>query len=331
MGLLCQTGPSQRLCFMFDLIVSPLTGPFINGFNGQSETSWVSAPILFSHKLAWAFISSKCPSLMYMLTGSEWPRGAHKEWLKAFWFQISEKDVFLFSSPPLLSSLFPATLLFLCWRKGIKGCNIDRFVFLENNFFSLKPGFFVHSFIYSFLHFFMLPFHPCQSTRAAASYKVVNCSVAHKGWWWIDCSTEHGDRESKEKDDRWWALIRDLGGESAHCNLETCMKNLPPHSTSHTHIHAHTTLLCSLSLSLKHTLGFSLSFFPVWEGFSLHSRKLVLPASLALVQLAVRLMESWQALWLEMTSSGCPAQWGLPPLWCNQLDITQSRSPLVVL
>lgn len=153
MGLLCQTGPSQRLCFMFDLIVSPLTGPFINGFNGQSETGWVSAPILFSHKLAWAFISSKCPSLMYMLTGSEWPRGAHKEWLKAFWFQISEKDVFFFHL--LLFSPLPATLLFLCWRKGIKGCNIDRFVFLENNFFSLKTTLlcsFIHLFISSFFH-----------------------------------------------------------------------------------------------------------------------------------------------------------------------------------
>lgn len=83
----------------------------------------------------------------------------------------------------------------------------------------------IHLFISSFFH---APLPPCQSACAAASYKVVNCSVAHKGWWWIDCSTEHGDRESKEKDDRWWALIRDLGGESAHCNLETCMKNLPP-------------------------------------------------------------------------------------------------------
>lgn len=62
-----------------------------------------------------------------------------------------------------------------------KGCNVDRLVFVENNFFSLKPRSFVHSFIYSFLHFFVLPFHPCQSARAAASYKVVNCSVAHKG------------------------------------------------------------------------------------------------------------------------------------------------------
>lgn len=208
MSLLCQTGPSQRLCFMFDLIVSLLTGPFINGFNGQSETGWVSAPILFSHKLAWAFISSKCPSLMYMLTGSEWPRGAHKEWLKAFWFQISKKDVFFFyllssyslSLPPSLSLSPLCYAVVSLLTNGDKGCNIDSFVFLENNFFSsLNPQFFVHSFIYSFLHFFMLPFHPCQSDGAAASYKVVNCSVAHKGWWWIDCSTEHGDRERKEK------------------------------------------------------------------------------------------------------------------------------------
>lgn len=194
---------------------------------------------------------------MYMLTGSEWPRGAHKEWLKAFWFQISEKDVFFSSflmSSSSLHSLLPAThCCFLCWRKRIKGCNTDRFVFLENNFFSLQPRSFVHSFIYSFLHFFMLPFHPCQSARAAASYKVVNCSVAHKGWWWIDCSTEHGDRESKEKDDRWWALIRDLGGESAHCNLETCMKNL---HTPQQHTHADTlTSSFALSLSLEHTLS----------------------------------------------------------------------------
>jgi len=167
-------------------------------------------------------------------------------------FLISDQwGCFFFISSSTLHSLLPATLLFLCWRKGIKGCNIDRFVFLENNFFSLKPRFFVHSFIYSFLHFFMLPFHPCQSACAAASYKVVNCSVAHKGWWWIDCSTEHGDRESKEKDDRWWALIRDLGGESAHCNLETCMKNLhtPPNNT-----HTHTYIpLCSLIVSQTHT------------------------------------------------------------------------------
>lgn len=330
MGLLCQTGPSQRLCFMFDLIVSPLTAPFINGFNGQSETGWVSAPILFSHKLAWAFISSKCPSLMYTLTGSEWPRGAHKEWLKAFWFQISEKDVFLFSHPCLLSPRSARRTAVPLLTKGNKGCNVDRFVFLENNFFSLKPCIFVHSFIYSFLHFFVLPFHPCQSAHAAASYKVVNCSVAHKGWWWIDCSTEYGDRESKEKDDRWWALIRDLGGESAHCNLETCMKNLPPHlpPLSTTHSHTDRCLLIVFSLSLAFSLCLSLS---LCEAFSLLSRKLVLLASLALVQLATRLMESWQALWLEMTSSGCPAQWGLPPLWCNQLDITQSCSPLVVL
>lgn len=297
----------------------------------QRQAEWV---LPFCLAISWPglLFHQNAPALMYMLTGSEWPRGAHKEWLKAFWFQISEKDVFFsffffFMSSSALHSLLPSALLFLCWRKRIKGCNIDRFVFLENNFFSLQPRFFVHSFIYSFLHFFMLPFHPCQSARAAASYKVVNCSVAHKGWWWIDCSTEHGDRESKEKDDRWWALIRDLGGESAHCNLETCMKNL---HTPQQHIHTHSALLAHC-LSNTHTHSFSLFLFPVWEGFSLHSRKLVLPASLALVQLAVRLMESWQALWLEMTSSGCPAQWGLPPLWCNQLDITQSCSPLVVL
>lgn len=184
---------------------------------------------------------------------SEWPRGAHKEWLKAFWFQISEKDGLL--SSPLSPPCYKAVSLL---TKGNKGCNIDRFVFLENNFFSLKPCFFVHSFIYSFLHFFMLPFHPCQSARAAASYKVVNCSVAHKGWWWIDCSTELGDRESKEKDDRWWALIRDLGGESAHCNLETCMKN-PPHHSIHTHACARThTALLSHCLSTTRSLSFYL-------------------------------------------------------------------------
>ena len=37
-GFALSDRPSQRLCFMFDIIVSPLTGPFINGFNGQSET-----------------------------------------------------------------------------------------------------------------------------------------------------------------------------------------------------------------------------------------------------------------------------------------------------
>ena len=189
-----------------------------------------------------------------------------------FFFFHSLSPFPLFASRPLPFLLLfssPANAAaFSVDGTGIKGCNIDRFVFLENNFFSLNPRFFVHSFIYSFLHFFMLPFHPCQSARAAASYKVVNCSVAHKGWWWIDCSTEHGDRESKEKDDRWWALIRDLGGESAHCNLETCMKNPPSTSTSttttttprftHTHTHTHThTLLCSLIVSPPHTVSAS--------------------------------------------------------------------------
>lgn len=157
----------------------------------------------------------------------------------------------LLSTPPTPHSPHRTTVPLL--TKGNKGCNVDRFVFLENNFFSLKPCIFVHSFIYSFLHFFVLPFHPCQSAHAAASYKVVNCSVAHKGWWWIDCSTEHGDRESKEKDDRWWALIRDLGGESAHCNLETCMKNLPPtslHSLPHNHTQTAASSLSPLSQSL---------------------------------------------------------------------------------
>lgn len=36
-GLLHQKEPSERLCFIFDLIVCPLTATFINGPNGQSE------------------------------------------------------------------------------------------------------------------------------------------------------------------------------------------------------------------------------------------------------------------------------------------------------
>ena len=82
--MLCQSGTSQRLCFMFDLIVSLLTAPFISGFNGQSETGGVSAPILFSHKLAQAFISSKCPGLMYELSAEKGRWGTHKADLKAF-------------------------------------------------------------------------------------------------------------------------------------------------------------------------------------------------------------------------------------------------------
>lgn len=45
-GLLHQSDPSKQLCFIFDLIVSPLTATFINSSNGQSEVGRVSALIL---------------------------------------------------------------------------------------------------------------------------------------------------------------------------------------------------------------------------------------------------------------------------------------------
>lgn len=35
--MLHQKGPSERLCFIFDLIDCPLTATFISGPNGQSE------------------------------------------------------------------------------------------------------------------------------------------------------------------------------------------------------------------------------------------------------------------------------------------------------
>lgn len=68
-GLLHQSDPSKQLCFIFDLIVSPLTATFINSSNGQSEVGRVSAlilsPLLSSpNTIGLCFTLSKCFCLM---------------------------------------------------------------------------------------------------------------------------------------------------------------------------------------------------------------------------------------------------------------------------
>lgn len=73
--MLHQKGPSEGLCFIFDLIVCLLTATFINGPNGQSEAG-THQETMYSQP--WASLDQNVLALMDTMARR---RGGKKEWV----------------------------------------------------------------------------------------------------------------------------------------------------------------------------------------------------------------------------------------------------------
>ncbi len=95
-GSLHQSDPSKQLCFIFDLIDSPLTATFINSSNGQSEVgqsecSHFVSPSLLSQYDRLVLYLSKCFCLMDAQSRGRRREGNNGDWEASHFRGVRER------------------------------------------------------------------------------------------------------------------------------------------------------------------------------------------------------------------------------------------------
>lgn len=164
-GLLHQKDPSVRLCFIFDLIVCPLTATFINGSNGQSEAAtgrgWVSY-VFSAQGLTWSqYFSPNGPIGWGQMGG--WMDGwifIQLEWVNECASSERKWGIYFFDEQ-MRTNRQETRFILDYWQLPI--------------FFTLlSPS--------------SLPPSPIPYSLTAASYKGEGNCMAYREWWQIDCA-----------------------------------------------------------------------------------------------------------------------------------------------
>ncbi len=94
-GLLHQKGPSERLCFIFDLIVCPLTATFINGPNGQSETGTHTERESLMYSQPRALLDQNVLALMDTMGGGKGMDGWVDGWMDGWMHSGMTESLFI--------------------------------------------------------------------------------------------------------------------------------------------------------------------------------------------------------------------------------------------